>query len=164
MLINGYLLSKAYLLNLRGSDIPHNPLFHAFLYVGLDNATIFLDASKVNEDTSYYLKSLGVERREYTDLWTFLRRREWGEGKVRVLVNPWLLISTVSLQVLISPQTSYAISLMLTHYRYTVAPSWVENTMAVKNETELEGLRQAYLRDGVSFVCCSHYRHWRTVT
>jgi len=130
-----HLASIAYLLNLRGSDIPHNPLFHAFLFVGLENATIFLDASKVNDEMSDYLKSLGVERREYTDLWTFLRRREWGEGKV-----------------LISPQTSYAISLMLTHYRYTVAPSWVENTMAVKNETELEGLRQAYLRDGVSFV------------
>lgn len=84
---DGYLLSKAYLLNLRGSDIPHNPLFHAFLWVGLENATIFLDASKVNEETSTYLKSLGVERREYTDLWTFLRRREWGEGKVRALVT-----------------------------------------------------------------------------
>jgi Xaa-Pro aminopeptidase len=70
------------LLNLRGSDIPHNPLFHAYLFVGLDKAIIFLDASKVNEEASDYLKSLGVERREYTDLWTFLRKRDWGEGKV----------------------------------------------------------------------------------
>ncbi|GLB45010.1 putative peptidase M24B family protein [Lyophyllum shimeji] len=125
----------AYLLNIRGSDIPHNPLFHAYLYVGLESATIFLDASKVTVDTGEYLKSLGVERREYLDLWSFLRRREWGKGKI-----------------LISPQTSYAISLMLTHYRYTVAPNWIEHTMAVKNETELEGLRRAYLRDGASFV------------
>ncbi|KAF8069893.1 Creatinase aminopeptidase, partial [Lyophyllum atratum] len=125
----------SYLLNVRGSDIPHNPLFHAYLYVGLESATIFLDASKVTLDTGEYLKSLGVERREYLDIWSFLQRREWGKGKI-----------------LISPQTSYEISRMLTHSRYTVAPSWIEHTMAVKNETELEGLRRAYLRDGASFV------------
>ncbi|KAG6844836.1 hypothetical protein H0H87_003267 [Tephrocybe sp. NHM501043] len=125
----------AYLLNLRGSDIPHNPLFHAYLFVGLDTAFLFLDHEKTTAETSEYLKNLGVEIREYLDLWTFLRRREWGRGKV-----------------LISPQTSYAISLMLTHYRYTVAPSFIEKMMAIKNETELEGLRRAYLRDGVAFV------------
>lgn len=130
-----HLASIAYLLNLRGSDVPHNPLFHAYLFVGMDSATLFLDGSKEKEETASYLRSLNIERREYTDLWSFLRRREWGEGKI-----------------LISPETSYAISLMLTHYRYTVAPSWIENTMAVKNETELEGLRQAYQRDGISFV------------
>ena len=51
--------------------------------------------------------------------------------------------------------------LMPTYYSYTVAPSQVENMMAVKNGTELEGLRQAYLRDGVSFVRCSYYCHQR---
>ncbi|KAG6864959.1 hypothetical protein C0991_005908 [Blastosporella zonata] len=125
----------AYLLNLRGSDIPHNPLFHAYLFVGIDNAILFLDHDKTTVEVTEYLKNLGVETRQYLDLWTFLRRREWGRGKI-----------------IISPQTSYAISLMLTHYRYTVAPSFVEKMMAIKNETELEGLRRAYMRDGVAFV------------
>ncbi|KAJ6526974.1 aminopeptidase-P [Mycena vulgaris] len=129
------LSSIAYLLNLRGSDIPFNPLFQAYLFVGLESAVLFLDSSKVNEDIAGYLQSLNVERRDYVDLWQFLRRREWGAGKV-----------------LITPQTSFAISLMLTHFRYTVAPSFVEEMMAYKNETEIEGMRRAYLRDGVSFV------------
>ena len=73
---------SAYLLNLRGSDIPHNPLFQAYLFVGLDSATIFLDAGKVIPDTTEYLNSLNIARRDYQDLWSFLRRREWGEGKV----------------------------------------------------------------------------------
>lgn len=55
-------------------------------------------------------------------------------------------------QVIISPQASHAISLMFTHFRYTVSPSFVEKMMALKNETELEGLRRAYVRDGVAFV------------
>ncbi|TFK44086.1 aminopeptidase-P [Crucibulum laeve] len=125
----------AYTLNLRGSDIPYNPLFHAYLFISLNTAIIFLDASKVVEEVSDYLKSIGVERRDYTDLWPFLRRREWGEGKI-----------------LISPQTSYAISLMLTHFRYTVAPSYVEHMMSVKNTTEIDGIKRAYLRDGAAFV------------
>ncbi|KAF9490673.1 Creatinase/aminopeptidase [Pleurotus eryngii] len=125
----------AYLLNLRGSDIPFNPLFQAYLYVGLDNATIFLESPKAPEDIQTYLRTIGVDRRDYNDLWTFLRKREWGEGKL-----------------LISPQTSYAISLMLTHFRYTVTPSHVERMLSLKNPVELDGLRRAYLRDGVAFV------------
>ncbi|KAJ6493841.1 peptidase M24, structural domain-containing protein [Mycena vulgaris] len=129
------LSSIAYLLNLRGSDIPFHPLFQAYLFVGLESAVLFLDSFKVNEDIAGYLQSLNVERRDYVDLWQFLRQREWGVGKI-----------------LITPQTSFAISLMLTHFRYTVALSLVEEMMAYKNETEIEGLRRAYLRDGVSFV------------
>jgi Xaa-Pro aminopeptidase len=56
------------------------------------------------------------------------------------------------LQVLINNQTSYAISLMLTHLRYTVAASFVDEMKAVKNETEIEGLRHAYMRDGAAYV------------
>ncbi|KAG6902507.1 hypothetical protein C0995_015699 [Termitomyces sp. Mi166 len=125
----------AYLLNLRGSDVPHNPLFHAYLYVGLESAVLFLDRDKTTTETSEYLKNLGIEIRDYGDLWTWIRKREWGKGKV-----------------IVSPQASHAISLMFTHYRYTVAPSFVEKMMAIKNETELEGLRRAYVRDGVAFV------------
>ena len=92
--------------------------------------------AKLADDTKDYLRSLKVERREYNDIWPFLRRREWGEGKL-----------------LLCPETSYAISLMLTHFRYTVVPSHVDNMKAVKNEVELEGLRRAYLRDGAAYVC-----------
>ena len=120
---------------MRGTDIPYNPLFHAYLFVGLEDATVFVESSKVDEEVSSYLERIHVQRKDYTELWPFLRRRPWGEGKL-----------------LISPQTSYAISLMLTNFRYTVLPSFVEQMMAVKNEVEIDGMRRAYLRDGVSFV------------
>ncbi|EAU90984.2 aminopeptidase-P [Coprinopsis cinerea okayama7 len=125
----------AYLLNLRGADIPYNPLFHAYLYIGLTTAVLFLDKAKVVDEVASYLSSLSVERRDYTDLWAFLRKREYGVGRV-----------------LISPQTSYAISLMLTSSHYTVVGSMVEHMMSVKNEVEVDCMRRAYLRDGVSFV------------
>ncbi|KAF9038712.1 peptidase M24, structural domain-containing protein [Panaeolus papilionaceus] len=130
----------AYVLNLIGSDIPYNPLFHAYLFIGTTRAILFVAEGKlVNNQTGTlvkdYLNDLGVEQRPYTDLWPFLHRREWGEGKV-----------------LITPQTSYAISLMLTHFRYTIATSPIETMMLIKNETEIDGMRRAYLRDGATFV------------
>lgn len=75
----------AYILNLRGSDIPYNPLFHAYLFVSLDSAVLFVEISKVQDDVAAYLNENKVQLRPYTDLWPYLRRREWGEGKVSLL-------------------------------------------------------------------------------
>ncbi len=41
---------------------------------------------------------------------------------------------------------------MMTSFRYTVLPSYVEEIKAVKNEVEIAGLRDAYLRDGIAYV------------
>ena len=41
---------------------------------------------------------------------------------------------------------------MMTSFRYTVLPPYVEEMKAVKNETEIHGLRHAYLRDGAAYV------------
>lgn len=43
--------------------------------------------------------------------------------------------------------------MVLSHYRCTVLPNYVEQMYSIKNETEIEGLRRAYLRDGAAFVC-----------
>ncbi|KAK7436849.1 hypothetical protein VKT23_014481 [Stygiomarasmius scandens] len=132
-----HLPSIAYLLNLRGSDIPYNPLFHAFLYVGMQTAILFLESFKCNESVQQYLNDLGVERRDYTEIWNFLRKRDWdfSEGKI-----------------IITPETSYTISLVISHMRCMVLPSFVEEMIGRKNPTELEGMRRAYLRDGVAFT------------
>ena len=73
---------SAYILNLRGSDIPFNPLFHAYLYIGLDKVIVFVERVKLNDQVVEYLDSLGVEQRPYGEIWSFIRKREWGEGKV----------------------------------------------------------------------------------
>lgn len=130
---DGYLI--AYLLNLRGDDIPFNPVFHSYLFISAEKAILFIEPAKVEKSVDEYLQSIGVERREYNDIWTFLRKKEWGEGKI-----------------IISPQTSYVISLMLTSFRYTILPSIVDEMKAIKNEVELNGMRDAYLRDGVAYV------------
>ncbi|EJF65620.1 Creatinase/aminopeptidase [Dichomitus squalens] len=129
------LSSIAWMLNLRGDDIPFNPVFHSYLFVGLDSAVLFIEEAKLTDEVKGYLTSISVTWRDYNDLWTFLRRKEWGEGNV-----------------IIPPQTSYAICLMMTSFRYTVLPSYVDEMKAVKNDVEINGLRNAYLRDGAAYV------------
>ncbi|KAF9645425.1 Creatinase/aminopeptidase [Thelephora ganbajun] len=125
----------AYILNLRGQGIPFNSVFQSYLVITLDKAILFIDPAKLTDDVEDYLKIVGVDTREYNDIWDYLRMREWGEGKV-----------------IITPETSYAIALMLTDFRHTVMPSYVGSVKAIKNDTEIHGIRRAYLRDGASFV------------
>ena len=77
--------STAYVLNLRGDDVPFNPVFVSYLYIGLDRAILFIEQDKVEPPVREYLQNLKVEIRDYNGIWSFLRTREWGEGKVRVL-------------------------------------------------------------------------------
>ena len=73
---------SAWLLNLRGDDIPFNPVFHSYLFVSLSQAVLFIEPSKVAPAVDDYLNTIGVERQEYNEVWSFLRLKPWGEGKV----------------------------------------------------------------------------------
>ena len=69
-------------MNLRGDDIRFNPVFHSYLFVGLESATLFIEEVKLTDEMKCYLQSIGVVWRDYNELRTFLRRKEWGEGNV----------------------------------------------------------------------------------
>lgn len=134
----------AWLLNIRGNDIAFNPLLTSYLFVTTKQAILFLDRSKLTPPVTAYLKEQGVSTREYADVWAFLRRAEWGEGKV----------------LLEAKQTPYAVSLMLTSSRYMLVPhpspssavSYIDAQKAIKNSTEIEGFKNAYRRDGAAYV------------
>ncbi|PSS10137.1 Xaa-Pro aminopeptidase P [Actinidia chinensis var. chinensis] len=58
----------AWLLNLRGNDVPHSPVMYAYLIVEMDGAKLFIDNSKVNVEVMGYLKNAGVEVRPYESI------------------------------------------------------------------------------------------------
>lgn len=58
--------------------------------ITFDQAILFIDPAKLTDDVEDYLKAVGVETREYNDLWSYLRKREWGEGKVCFLFPRFL--------------------------------------------------------------------------
>ncbi|KZV73275.1 Creatinase/aminopeptidase [Peniophora sp. CONT] len=125
----------AYVLNLRGDDVPYCPVFSSYLYVGLEQTTLFVDSTQLGSEVKKYLADLNVAAREYDEVWSFLRLAEWGDGKI-----------------LLNGTTSYKVALSLTEPRYTVSQSIIDIMKGVKNEIEIEGFRRAYMRDGACFV------------
>lgn len=75
----------AWTLNLRGNDIPFNPVFYAYFLITLESAILFVEKAKLTEEVSQYLSELGVITEDYDNIWNFLRNKKWGEGKVNML-------------------------------------------------------------------------------
>jgi hypothetical protein len=123
----------AHTLNLRGSDVPYNPVFTAYLLVAQDRTVLFIDLDKVSAEVRRYLHDCGVSLRAYADVWTYLRNKEWGDGRIAI-----------------APSTPYAVSLILGSARYVVLPPFVDEQKAVKNATEIAGFRSAYVKDGAA--------------
>ena len=54
----------AWLLNLRASDIPCNPVFSAYMIVTPDSAVLYSDRRHFNKEVLYYLGYIGVELKD----------------------------------------------------------------------------------------------------
>ena len=66
----------AWLFNLRGSDIPYNPLFFAYCYVGSSSIKLFMNSTQATEDVRLHLT--GVDICDYDDTKEYLTRYTTG--------------------------------------------------------------------------------------
>ncbi|MDE5735016.1 MAG: aminopeptidase P family protein [Duncaniella sp.] len=125
----------AWILNLRGSDVPHNlPVATAFLYLAPEGSVLFIDEEKMTPEVKAHLDSTGVATRPYSEMLGFLSRLPEEE---KVLVS--------------GDRTPKAVADAL-EGRAVKAPSPLQMLKAVKNATQIEGVRNAHIRDGVAMV------------
>ncbi len=75
----------AWLFDLRGSDVPYNPVFVAFALIGERSATLFTAGSRVDTAVRDSLAQDGIEVREYTDIASALAAIPVGE---KLLLDP----------------------------------------------------------------------------
>ena len=125
------LMSIAWTLNLRGSDVSMTPVFISNMLITLDDATLFADGT-LNADAKALLYEAGVKVKPYGDFMSAIAKSDG-----RVLTDPHT--------------TNYAVYNKVKEHAVD-APSPVIAFKAVKNERELEGFRQAMLYDGVAMV------------
>lgn len=126
----------AWALNLRGTDVPCNPVTLGFLYLNLTETTLFINMDKLDEATQSELKAFGIQIEDYA------------------AVHQKLKSLTASDRILIDPKrTCFKI--------YDTIPNAVEiievinpSTLlkAIKNEVELGHERQAMKHDGVALT------------
>jgi len=58
----------AWLTNLRGSDVPFNPVFVSFLLIGKDNAVLFTDQGRLNAEAAAALQTAGITVEPYAQV------------------------------------------------------------------------------------------------
>ncbi|XP_312988.6 xaa-Pro aminopeptidase 1 [Anopheles gambiae] len=139
------LTEVAYLLNLRGSDIPHVPVFKAYLLVTHRELLLYTNTSRETLGLKNHLKAHSchnencVQLRDYGDVWRDLRTlaQHWH----RLLVPGAVVFDTGA---------SEAIHATLPRNIVFERPSPIIFLRAQKNQVERQGMRQAHIRDGVA--------------
>ncbi|KAK5198965.1 hypothetical protein LTR92_001436 [Exophiala xenobiotica] len=139
----------AWLFNLRGSDIPYNPVFFSYAAVTPTSATLYVDSSKLGPEIKDYLAD-SVEIKPYDALFSDLT------GIAATAANEVQQNGTTKShepKLLLSNKFSWALSLGLGgDDKVEEARSPIADAKAIKNDNELEGMRQCHIRDGAALI------------
>lgn len=150
----------AWLLNLRGDDIAHNPVFYAYVLVTERECVLWVQsAALASDEVRRAVSEFGGRVEEYGDALEGLRReREGKAGKVVTDAKAsWAVVDLLG-EVRARPLSFRPLPRRLTRALSTlqenveIVKSPIETAQAVKNEVEIEGFRRAYLRDGAAWV------------
>ncbi|KAB1202273.1 putative Xaa-Pro aminopeptidase P [Morella rubra] len=140
----------AWLLNLRGSDVPHSPVMYAYLIVEIDGAKLFIDNSKVMPEVMNHLKNAGIELRPYDSILS--------EIESLAVQGTCLWLDTSSVNAAIVNTYKSACERCTTSNGHSVGhpgvykSSPISVAKAVKNYAELEGMQNSHLRDGAALA------------
>ncbi len=126
----------AWILNIRGNDVEFNPVVYSFLMISTDRATLYIDSQKLDSKLKMSLESDGIDFGDYHEIYQDLGRFS---EPVTVMIDPartnQKLVDAIPETCKIKKQTDVVIG-----YK------------AVKNPTEIKGIKAAHKRDGVALV------------
>ena len=142
----------AYMLNVRGQDVAYNPVVMSYLLITGESILWFVrkgpaaDDDAETEASFHELSEDGVNIQEYSDVGMVISSIA-GDGCVNSLfVDP----STLNFNLISILKECRSLSL-------TFGTSPVGLWKSVKNETEISGMKEAHLVDGLAMEC---FLHW----
>ncbi|RLN58882.1 hypothetical protein BBJ29_000184 [Phytophthora kernoviae] len=127
----------AWLFNIRGNDVEFNPVVTSYAVVTSETATLFLNAANQDE-VEKHLKPSGVICKPYSGMLDEISAFTSANQDKKILVDPL--------------QCNVAVFLAIPAANRKEETSVVMEQKAVKSSVEIEGLRQAHLRDGAALV------------
>ncbi len=125
----------AWTLNIRSRDVKSNPVAISFLSLSETGSTLLVDPRKLTPEVIAHLDSCGIATQPYDRTLPFLAALP---DTARVLVSP--------------SQTAGDVACALGKNRTVRHDSPVAILKGCKNETQIEGIRQAMRRDGAALV------------
>ena len=126
----------AWMLNLRGSDVSFNPVFHAFMIVTQNHTNLFLDPHKLTANIGKKLDEDQVRVFHYSDFYKYVKELP---AHSTIYFDPQ---RTNVLAVGSAPSQSVKVE----------GQGFITKLKGVKNKVEIQGSRQAHLYDGVAMV------------
>ncbi|MNK09326.1 Aminopeptidase [compost metagenome] len=125
----------AWLLNIRGQDVPCNPVVLGFVLITAENATLYIEPSKLTTQATEELKGYGVDVAAYEDIFETIPTLEVAS----ILIDPkrtcFAVFDSVPKQVKIVERINPSTSLK-----------------AIKNKVEVENNRHTFVKDGVALT------------
>ncbi|KAI0181052.1 aminopeptidase-like protein [Hypoxylon sp. FL1284] len=137
----------AWLFNLRGNDIPYNPVFLSYAIITADEATLYTNSSKLSSECHSHLAENGVVIKPYEEIFgdatalgkSAAAEKAEGAGDKKKFA--------------ISNRASWALKRALGgDDMVEEIRSPIGDSKAVKNETELKGMRACHIRDGAALI------------
>jgi len=135
----------AWLFNLRGKDIDYNPLAISYAIVTQDTAMLFIDPKKTTTAHCDYFEKNNISLHTYENFQSSLNTL-----KDTVLLDP--------------ASTSSWTAAQLTNAKIIQAQSPITLMKAIKNKTELAGMREAHRLDAIAVIRFLHWleKNWQT--
>lgn len=142
----------AWLLNLRGTDIDFNPVFFAYCIVTKTDVYLFVDKEKLTPEVKLAIAAVDGDKDQlpvadaeqqcvkilaYDSVVDFVKSKLLTEGDDQQLV--WL-----------SNRSSEALMACIPKKRRCMLPSPVTKQKAIKNEIEIENMKQCHIRDAAA--------------
>lgn len=123
----------AWLLNLRGDDIDHVPVFLSFVAVEEKKTTLFINQEILDDKVKKYLKDNQIQVEDYEKIYAYAENLK--DNKVLMSLE----------------EVNYRIAENVQkHSQIVDAPNPSLLLKSIKNETELENTRIAHLKDAVA--------------
>jgi Xaa-Pro aminopeptidase len=126
----------AWILNIRGGDVPYNPVVQSYLYLSMEDVKWYVDERKLDDKIRSLLKSMGVQVFPYA----------------HILQNLSALDSRMTLFVSPERSNSTLISALPEGIKLVKGVDFSTRLKACKNPVELSRIRNVMEKDGVALV------------
>ncbi|HBD06538.1 MAG TPA: peptidase M24 [Firmicutes bacterium] len=122
----------AYVLNLRGNDIPCTPVFYSFLYIDDNSIHLFIDFEKYDIDKKRRPDLMGIDIHPYNEIYDFFNNKQ----DTVVLYDPRFVNYELSRKIL----------------RSITGPNVTRLYKSVKRGIEIKNIQDIHVLDGVAMV------------
>lgn len=126
----------AWTFNIRGTDVTYNPVVISYAFVSENENVLFINPKKLTAETAEQLKKAGVKLADYSMIYPYLSRLA-EDTRVFVDMNK----TNVSLYKALPEKCTIVEG---------VSPA--NHLKSIKNPTEIEGFRQAVIKDGIALT------------